>query len=167
MDYLIEWGTSVGGIITAIATVAIACITWGIRKATDKPEIFVDLRWEQLERSQWGPEYSISIYVKNVGQHIAHRIKFKKDSSFRAFGGRALEEIDFLNNGIDALAPEDERHERVVDGDRNLFRIGKKLLKKEDLQTNITVIYEGSIRRRYKKTYLLDFGKSTSYNPFG
>ena len=67
---------------------------------------------------------------KNVGQHIAHRIKFKKDSSFQAFGGRALEEIDFLNNGIDALAPEDERHERVVDGDRNLFQIGKKPIEK-------------------------------------
>ena len=64
MDYLIEWGTSVDGIITAIATVVLVCVTWIILKSTNKPEIFVGLRWEQLERSQWGPEYSISIYAK-------------------------------------------------------------------------------------------------------
>lgn len=167
MNYPIEWGTSVDGIIIAIATVVLAYVTWRILKSTNKPEIFLGIRWEELARSQWGPEYSISIYAKNVGQHIAHRIKFKlKDSSFQAFGGRALEEIDFLNNGIDALAPEDERHERVVAGDKNLFQKGKKLLKKEYLQTKITVTYEGSMRRKYRESYVLDFGESTSYNPF-
>ena len=109
-------------LITAIATIVLAIVTWRYVRLTRemlehsyKPEVVVRLLHRNVTRIQVeATEYTdgavISLSVKNIGSGVARKIEFEGDLSFcPCVYGSGLRDIYFLVNGIDRLAPGDEK----------------------------------------------------------
>ena len=91
-----------------------------------------------------------TLCVKNVGPGVARKIEFRDNLSFAPYGGEPLESISFLKNGIDVLAPGQERRQSepsVADPFGDLSQ----------LQVTIPVNYEDSRGTKYSDAFSLDF----------
>ena len=115
---IIGYLNSNSGLIAAIATVVLVGITWryvrltdSLLKATYKPQIVVSLRTYRGGRADW---YRQGICVTNAGAGVARKIEFEGDLSFSTGDGIPLDTIDFIRDGIDALAPGDERTRNIT-----------------------------------------------------
>jgi hypothetical protein len=115
---IIGYLNSNSGLIAAIATVVLVGITWryvrltdSLLKATYKPQIVVSLRTYRGDRVDW---YRQGICVTNAGVGVARKIEFEGDLSFSTGDGIPLDTIDFIRDGIDALAPGDERTRNIT-----------------------------------------------------
>ena len=144
------------GLIVAIATVVLVGITWRyvrltgfLLKATYKPQIFVSLRYKDfVSPSGAGTLHWQNICVKNIGAGLAREVRFGGDFSFRTEISTPLKEIGFIKNGIDALAPGQEMHERVfIEFEPD----------EEYPPVLITVAYKDSMGGDYKDEFTLDF----------
>lgn len=160
---MIGWLTLITGIIVALATVALAYITWQhvlltrqTLKAAYKPEVIVRLLRGNLhiDNQNFG-DYEIILCVKNVGPGVAYEIKFgdRDNLSFAPYGDEPLENVNFLKYGIDLLPPGDERrHNKPIvpnpRGDLN------------QLQVTINVSYKDSDGTKYCKPFPLNFAES-------
>ena len=136
LESILNFLNSNNGIITAFATVLLAGITWryvrlmktyvqltqeNVRLTQEmlensyKPEVVVRLLREGVRTVQTAPMEStdkpmIILSVKNVGPGIARKIKFEGNFSFQPYkDDPPLKSINFLTNGIDRLAPGDEK----------------------------------------------------------
>ena len=81
-----SWIIASSAIVTALATVVLAIITWRyvrltkeILKTSDKPEILIFLF--PNEKSL----YRIDLCIQNIGTGFASDVKFTGDLSFRSF----------------------------------------------------------------------------------
>ena len=161
-----EWVPVVTGAIVAIATVVLVLITrkyvllmseyvsltQQILEVSYKPEVVVSLL--RSSKQHLYKEYlevpGIILSIKNVGSGIARKINFEWDISFAPYGGEPLGSINFLKNGIDCLAPGEERRSNspfIADpsGDLN------------QLQVTIKGTWEDSKGKKYCADFDLNF----------
>ena len=150
-------------LITAIATIVLAIVTRlyirltrEMLDASYKPEVVIRLLHKHVATipvaaTEYTDGAVISLSVKNVGPGVARKIEFEGDLSFCPceYGSR-LRDIYFLVNGIDRLAPgEEKRSDKgfVVNqsGDPN------------QLQTTITGTWEDSKGMKYSGDFNLNF----------
>ncbi|MDE0325890.1 MAG: hypothetical protein OXN27_18390 [Candidatus Poribacteria bacterium] len=154
---MMDWLNANSGALTVIATFVLVFVTgWYVHltrellKASYKPEVVVYLRASPtfiLENLQVN---ETTLCVKNTGQGVARKIEFGDNLSFAPYGGEPLESIGFLKNGIDALAPGQERRQSepsVADQSGDLSQ----------LQVAIKVTYEDAHGKEYSDTFPLDF----------
>lgn len=154
---MIEWLTAIGGAVVASATVALAIITWRyvrltrqLLEASHKPEVVVYLRAAPTLIRDNLQVNEITFCVKNIGSGVARKIEFGENLSFAPYGGEPLESISFVKNGIDLLAPGQERRQsepNVADPHGDL----------EQLKVTITVTYEDSRGTKYSDAFPLNF----------
>ncbi len=155
---MIEWLTVIMGTVVAIGTAALAFITWRyvrltkeLVEASYKPEIIVYLRASPtFIRDDSLQVNEITLCVKNVGPGVARKIEFGDNLSFAPYGGEPLESIGFLKNGIDVLAPGQERRQ-------NQPSVANPLGDLSQLRVKIPVNYEDSRGTKYSDTFPLDF----------
>ena len=91
-----------------------------------------------------------TLCVKNVGPGVARKIEFRDNLSFAPYGGEPLESIGFLKNGIDVLAPGQERRQ-------NQPSVADPFGDLSQLQVTIPVNYEDSRGTKYSDAFSLDF----------
>ena len=154
---MIEWLTVITGVIVAIGTAALAVITWRyvrltrqLVEASDKPEIIVYLRASPTLIRDNLQVNETTLCVKNVGSGVARKIEFGNNLSFAPYGGEPLENIGFLKNGIDVLAPGQERRQ-------NQPSVADPFGDLSQLQVTIPVNYEDSRGTKYSDAFSLDF----------
>ena len=128
-------------------------LTNGILKATYKPEIIVYL---QSETITVGPHkyYYLNVCVENVGMGIARKVKFGGERHAGPWDGFQLTDIDFILQGIDALAPGREKKGSITNHRRMDYRPDDP----RPLAT-ITVKYKDSEGDDYNKEFILDFNE--------
>ena len=157
---MMEWLNANSGALTVIATFVLVGVTvWYVHltrqllKASYKPEVVVYLRASPIFIRENLQVNETTLCVKNSGQGTARKIKFGGNLSFAPYGGEALESIGFLKNGIDSLAPGQERRQSepsVADPFGDLSQ----------LQVTIQVTYEDSQGEEYFDDFPLDFTES-------
>ena len=157
---MIEWLTVITGAVVAVGTAVLAFITWRyvhltrqLVEASYKPEIIVYLRASPTLIRDNLQVNETTLCVKNVGPGVARKIEFRDNLSFAPYGGEPLESIGFLKNGIDVLAPGQERRQSepsVADPFGDLSQ----------LQVTITVNYEDSRGTKYSNAFPLNFTES-------
>ena len=157
---MIEWLNANSGALTVIATFVLVLVTvWYVHltrqllKSSYKPEVVVYLRASPTLIRENLQVNETTLCVKNSGQGVARKIEFGDNLSFAPYGGDSLESIGFLKNGIDVLAPGQERRQNepsVADpfGDLSQLRV------------TIKVTYEDSQGAKYSDTFPLDFTES-------
>ena len=154
---MIEWLTVITGAVVAIGTAALAFITWRyvrltrqLVEASHKPEIIVYLRASSTLIRDNLKVNETTLCVKNVGPGVARKIEFGDNLSFAPYGGEPLESIGFLKNGIDVLAPGQERKQ-------NQPNVADPFGDLSQLQVTIRVNYEDSRGTKYSDAFPLDF----------
>ena len=154
---MIEWLTVITGAVVAIGTAALAFITWRyvrltrqLVEASHKPEIIVYLRASSTLIRDNLEVNETTLCVKNVGPGVARKIEFGDNLSFAPYGGEPLESIGFLKNGIDVLAPGQERKQ-------NQPNVADPFGDLSQLQVTIRVNYEDSRGTKYSDAFPLDF----------
>ena len=108
-------------VVTAGATIVLAVITSRYVRLTDslltatyKPQIFVSLRCKLfVSPAEAGGLPYQNICVKNIGVGPARKVRFGGDLSFTTKTGNSLQDIGFIKNEIDALAPGEEIRDSV------------------------------------------------------
>lgn len=159
---IITYLNSNSGVIVAIATVVLAAITlWyasltsSLLKATYKPQIVVSLRTYREGRQDW---YRQGICVTNAGAGVARKIEFGGDLSFSTWDGIPLDTIDFIRDGIDVLAPGQERTRNII---RNRYRGNEN---DRSIETDspfppvlVTVTYKDVLGKNYDDKFTLNF----------
>ena len=152
---MITWLTVITGAVVAIATVALAFITWWyvrltrqLVEASYKPEVIVYLRTSPTLIRDTLEVNEMTLCVKNVGPGVARKIDFGDNLSFAPYGGEPLENIGFLKNGIDVLAPGQERRQ-------NQPSVADPFGDLSQLQVTIPVNYEDSRGTKYSDAFLL------------
>ena len=150
-------------LITAAATVVLAIITRRyvrltreMLEASYKPEVVIRLLHRNVATIKVAAtEYTdgavISLSVKNIGPGVARKIEFEGDLSFCPceYGSR-LRDIYFLVNGIDRLAPGEEK--RVDKG----FVVNQSR-DPNQLQTTIRGTWEDSKKKKHYEDFNLNF----------
>ena len=173
--FIIEWVNlpklivdglnSNSGLITALATVVLVIITgWYARvtdkllKATDRPEIVVSLHIDRL--ADHSAIYVKYICVKNVGTGVARGMNFGGDLDFKTVDGIQLNQIYFLEKGIDALPPGKERCHPVTPE--------RGPASEPDVESYdpvvITVSYKDTVGDDHDREFTLDFNDKTLPN---
>ena len=174
-EWLKEWLNPISGVLSGVATFIIAFITMkSVRlteknvaiterlatatdkyvrltgelvEATNKPEIVVSLRPDELNF------YLLMLHIENVGTGIAYNIKFETDFDRKPDGERALGEAHFLKHGLPNLKPRLQVPHFLL----SVLETGNyEEQKQEPLIINVT--YQDSTGRDYKNTFDLDFG---------
>ena len=148
-------------VVTAGATTVLALITWRYVRLTDsqlkatyKPQIVVSLRGSYNRHGK----FEQSIYVENSGSGIARKIKFGGDLSRRIGNSTPLDRVDFIGNGIDALAPGHVKNDVIVTV-KDTGEYLKRYLTKEDYPPiSITVTYKDVMDDNHSDEFTLDFG---------
>ena len=124
------------GIITALATVLLAYITWRyvrlmktyvkltqenvqltqeIVEDSYRPEVVICLLYKdvtsiRIELTEYRAASMLILSLKNLGPGVARKIKFEGDLSFFPYeDGLPISSVNFLKNGIDRLVPGEER----------------------------------------------------------
>ena len=104
-------------IITTIATVGLAVITWYYARLTkhlvkvpNTPEIAIDMEPDETYNNY---DHGAYLCVENVGTGSAYNVQFQTDLSFicniSSSGETTLETVGFIKNGINYLAPGKKR----------------------------------------------------------
>ena len=88
------------------------------------------------------------IYVKNIGVGPARKVRFGGDLTFTTKKDNSLQDIGFIKNGIDALAPGEEISDRVY------LELGSV---EKHQPVLITVTYKDSMGGDYNDEFRLDF----------
>lgn len=158
-----DWIIAGSAFITAVATGVLAYITRRyvrltreMLEASYKPEVVIRLLSKgtaniqvAATESTYGPIIGLS--VKNVGSGIARKIEFEADFSFYPCVHRSgLRDIYFLVNGIDRLAPGEEKEsgsDFVVNQSRD----------PNQLQTTIKGTWEDSKGKKHCEDFHLNF----------
>ena len=95
-----------------------------------------------------------NIYVKNIGPGHARKVRFQGDLSFTPEKGTPLNGIDFIMNGIDALAPGQEKESQATP------RYGIDFnLDEEYPPVSITVTYKDTVGDNHNDEFTLDFNE--------
>ena len=156
-----DWLSVSASVITGIATVVLAVITFYYVRLTGrileenrlmrldahKPEIAVSLCLQQgmTPRLRY-----VVLRIENIGAGPARDVKFITDFSLKRDGVASLESIDLLKNGITYFG-----HGRAIE---YILGDGHRL---DGLKTQkpieIAVTYKDSTKREYEDTFHLDF----------
>ena len=144
-----------------ITTAVLVYITWQILKVSNKPEVLIS-HDTIAETGEWPPKFTSYLYVKNVGQSLARKIRFEStDFSKNFYGDKSLEDIKFLMDGIESLAPGDEVSHTCTHEDLRDYQ-------GESLKIMIDIAYEDSRGKTHKpKTFTLEFERWRPRNPRG
>lgn len=139
------------GLLTVVTTAVLVYITWQILKVSNKPEVIISHR-ATTDKGVWPPSFTSHICVQNVGQSLARKVRFESDDfSKTPYGGKSLENIKFLMDGIDVLAPGQEECDTHTYVDRGGHQ-------EESLQIKVHITYEDSRGKIYKpKIFTLEF----------
>ena len=154
---VINWLNSNSGAIIALATIVLVCITgyyaWVTKKILEenrqmridaqKPNIGIHLRAVNKSGNIFA-----QLYVENIGSGPARDVKFPEVPAFRLNAWASFPDIPFLRYGIGYLAPGKERTECLGT---------KSQLNLDELKHTITVTYQDSRKKEYKKCFPLDF----------
>ena len=124
-------------------------------KATDRPEIVVSLHIDRLRDNS--AVYLKFICVENVGTGVARGLNFGGDLDFKTVDGIRLNEIHFIDKGIDALPPGKERCHQVTltRGPANDPDVGQYD------PVVITVSYKDTVGAGHRRKFTLDFNDKT------
>ena len=160
---VIDWLNANDGAIVGITTVVLvgitgyyAYLTRRLLKANDTPEIAISLRPHE------GYIHCVMLCIENIGTGTARDIQFRTDLSFKPDGEKSLKELGFLKNGIDYLGPGQKiEHFLVSVADRF------DELKKMPLQISVTYTDSVKLKRKYERTFYLDFGEAEGYSRIG
>ena len=144
-------------IVLAIVTRKYVRLTREMLEASYKPEVIVRLLGRGVTSVPVAPtEYTqrpiLILSVKNVGSGVAHKIKFEADLDFAPSEDRdPLGSVYFLRNGIEQLAPGEERI-----ASNNTF-VGNPSRDRNQLQTTIRGTWEDPKGTEYSGDFHLDF----------
>ena len=96
--------------------------------------------------------------MTNAGAGVARKIEFEGDLSFSTGDGIPLDTIDFIRDGIDALAPGDERTRDIT---RERYRGNES---DRSIETDrpfphvlVTVTYKDVLGKNYDDKFTLNF----------
>lgn len=167
---VIDFLNSNNGIITAIATVILAAITgWYVYlmrryvqltqemvENSYKSEVVLRLltigpRQVEVTRNHFMDKPAIILSVKNMGPGVAYKIKFEWDPSIDPCKiGYSPKKINFLMNGVDQLAPGEERRS-------NGNFTGGLSDDPSQLRIKFTGTWEDFKGKKHRKDFYLDF----------
>ena len=158
---IIDWLNTNSGAVIAIAAVVLvgiigyyAYLTWRLLKTNNTPEIAISLRPHEAHI------HCVMLCIENIGTGAARNVQFQTDLSFKPDGERALEDVNFLRNGIDYLGPGQKKGHFLVSV------IGKlSELKKTPLEIGVT--YTDSVEMAHQRAFHLDFGENEGYARVG
>ena len=158
-----DWLSVSASVITGIATVVLAVITFYYVRLTGrileenqlmrldahKPEIAVSL---YLQKNQDTNRRVVVFRIENIGTGPARDVKFTTDCSVELGGGTPLKRIGALKNGITYFG-----HGRTME----YIITDKNRLNERETQTpiEIAVTYKDSAKHKYENTFRLDFGE--------
>lgn len=181
LQSVIDFLNANNGIITALATVVLAVITWWyvrlmkkyvqltqenvqltqeILKAGNKAEVLIFLFPDETH------PYCINLCIQNIGTGFAHDIQFEGDFSFTPIlppGWKPLSENGILKNGIDYL-PHGKKIEIflfMTNAMAQEMSPGRATILEDFL--DITVTYKDSANTKNKKTFMLEFSPWENY----
>ena len=150
--------TGIAAMITAVATIVLAIITWRyvhltnhlLKTTTNTPKIAIFLGRENTGMG------SDMLSVENIGTGPAYDIRFKTDLSFLIYGlndprKNTLGDVGFLRDGINYLPP----------GGKMLrsLSLSHRLDELKETPLNISVTYKDSDKNGYPDRFSLDFGE--------
>ena len=169
-DSIINFLNTNNGTITALATVLLAYITWRyvclmktyvqltqeIVENSYKPEVVLRLLTVGTRTVEVAPNHlmdkpTIILSLKNVGPGVARNIKFEGDLSINPYKiGYSLEKINFLMNGVNQLAPGDEKRS-------NGNFTGGLSDDPNELRITVTGTWEDFKGKEHRRDFYLDF----------
>lgn len=145
-------------IVLAIVTRKYVRLTREMLEASYKPEVVVRLLHSSIQyirvaaQTETGHRPTLIVSVKNVGPGVARKIRFEGDPAFApSEGDPPLMSVYFLSNGIDRLAPGEEKL-----SEDNAFT-GNPSGDRNQLQTTIRGTWEDSKGKEYSEDFYLDF----------
>ena len=170
-----EYPDWLNGMITAIATAALVCVTIYYAIVTQKilkeseqmrldalkPRIgiYLGIEKEQRVEGRRPPKIpTMYMYVENIGLGPAYDLHFCTDLDFNIPASNSLGDIQFIANGILYLAPRQQR--KLVIGHRNVQREEMDRLFQEELEIKVT--YNGIRRKGCKECFCINFGEYES-----
>ena len=170
-----EYPVWLNGLIIAIATIALVCVTIYYARVTkkilkeneqmridaQKPRIGIHLGVEKEKRME-GPNVlrvpTLYMYVTNIGMGPAYDVNFDTDPLFLIPDRRFLRDIEFMDKGIRYLPPGQTR--KLVLGDR--YSEGKKVEELMEEQLKIRVTYKDIRNKEAEEEFSLNFGEYES-----
>lgn len=161
--------------VVAVTTVWYTVLTYRILKQTNRPEISVFLEYRKMSQEQLNGErdefYSTYLCVKNTGVGVARHVKFPSAECFSftpVHSETALNEIDFLVNGIDMMSPGQMISHKVFSRTGPFASIlNPDLYKNKYSKVKFDVSYENVRGQSFKnKAVCLDFAKSVDMDSY-
>lgn len=168
---------ALASVVTVIITFWYTRLTQKILKETNRPEISVTLEFRTRSyesSSQTGftdTHYETNLVVENTGTGVARHVSFDGDFSFTpVHSDKALNEIDFLIDGIDPLKPGDiKTHKVVVIIPRGAWDkiFNKDLYKDRESTVPIEMSYKNVRGQSYEnEPFVLDFVKTVDLSSY-
>ena len=127
-------------------------LTREVFKTTNRPELAVYLQFYMEKVNAVHDVWITELCVKNVGFGIARKLRFNGDFCFQPENGLALENIYFIQTGIDNLLPGQEIY-GVVSSQENPYFHNYD----QNASIEIDVIYEDTKGFAYQDSFTLDF----------
>lgn len=156
--------------VVAVTTILYTVLTYCILKQTNRPEISVFLEYRKMSRER-DEFYSTYLCVKNTGVGVARHVKFPSAECFSfkpVHSETALNEIDFLVNGIDMMSPGQMISHKVFSLTGPFASIlNPDLYKNKHSKVKFDVSYENVRGQSFKnKAVCLDFAKSVDMDSY-
>lgn len=158
-----EWITVIATVMVAIATVVYVWLTHRLVKLTDRPEVAVFLTLERFQ--EHGRNYvERGLYVQNVGTRAARDIRFEGDFSFAPLEGIPLNNVNFLENGINVLVPKQNVFHRISIRKQLMENLNDFVYGDKNSEVEIKVKYQDFRKKEYKDSFTLDFRQLNYYS---
>jgi len=129
----------------AILTGKLVSETRKMREVQTEPNIFVSLQ----SKEHWIG--LIDLMIQNIGLGAAYNLKFELEPDFEYSKGRFLSELNFIKNGVNYLAPNQQIKHFLTS------LIGRGELEKTKIKFRVK--YENYLGKEYQKSYILDFSE--------
>ena len=148
----------VGLLVFLLLLVLVGLIGWytyltrEVFKTTNRPELVVYLQFYMEKVNAVRDVWITELCVKNAGFGIARKLRFNGDVYFQPENGLALENIYFIQTGVDNLLPGQEIYEVVSSRENTYFHNND-----QNSSIEIGVIYEDTKGFSYQDSFTLDF----------
>ena len=129
-----------------------AYLTRQVLKTTNRPELVVYLKFYTEKVNAVRTVRITELCVKNVGFGIVRKLRFNGDFHFQPENGLVLEDISFIQSGVDILLPGQEIYEIVNTLEGNIYQNND-----QNSSTEIEVIYQDTRGFAYQDSFTLDF----------
>ena len=126
----------------------------------NKPEIVVELRLATSHHNKY-QNFEQHLCVANVGSGTARKVEFEGDFSFQPMYGKPLNEINFLQNGIETLRPGETEIYKLAGFSGPLDKVFSNIANEHrNSEVTISVTYRNFEGQEIEDSFLIDFRKA-------